>query len=86
MTTEEEAVRLPWKRKYVPFDFARFAAKWPAPTPAGSLSLIHTPSEVEVLARYNAERARGILHTFEWQERMAELQRRFDEARAEGRP
>jgi hypothetical protein len=42
-------------------------------------------SEIETLARYNAERARGILHTFEWQEQMAKLQRRFDEAWEAGR-
>ena len=34
----------------------------------------------EVLGRYNAERARGIVHTKEWQEKMAEEQRAFDEA------
>lgn len=78
------AVRWPWIRKPVSFDFT-FAAKWPAPVQAGGSSPIPAPSEVDVLARYNAERARGILHTFEWQERMAELQRRFDEAREAGR-
>ena len=36
--------------------------------------------EWDTLSRYNAERARGILHTQEWQDRMAELQREFDEA------
>ena len=33
----------------------------------------------EMLAQYNAERARGIVHTPEWTERMAVLQARFDE-------
>ncbi|WP_326646070.1 hypothetical protein OG884_15575 [Streptosporangium sp. NBC_01755] len=32
----------------------------------------------DVLARYNAERARGIVHTEEWQARMAVMQLRFD--------
>jgi hypothetical protein len=31
------------------------------------------------LAAYNAEVARGIVHTDEWKAKMAELQRRFDE-------
>jgi hypothetical protein len=35
-------------------------------------------AEVETLGRYNAEKARGIRHAPEWQERMAELQRRFN--------
>ena len=34
--------------------------------------------EVHRLAVYNAERARGILHTPEWQEEMSQLQRRYD--------
>lgn len=33
----------------------------------------------ETLAAYNAERARGIMHTPEWQARMADLQVKFDE-------
>ena len=40
---------------------------------------IAMPGEFEVLARYNAERARGIVHTPEWDERMASLQAKFDE-------
>lgn len=35
--------------------------------------------EFEVLARYNAEVARGIQHTPEWCERMSELQHQFDQ-------
>lgn len=38
------------------------------------------------LATYNAERARGIMHTQEWQDRMAEEQRRYDAWIADGRP
>lgn len=34
--------------------------------------------EVEELARYNAEVARGIVHTTEWKAKMAEQQRRFE--------
>lgn len=34
--------------------------------------------EIEDLGRYNAEVARGIIHTPQHVERMAELQRRFD--------
>lgn len=36
--------------------------------------------EFDALGRYNAERARGILHTETWQVKMADLQRQFDEA------
>lgn len=35
-------------------------------------------ADTERLARYNAERARGIVHTPEWDAAMAQLQRRFD--------
>ena len=35
------------------------------------------------LAVYNAEVARGIVHTREWDAKMAELQREFDEHAAE---
>jgi hypothetical protein len=38
-------------------------------------------SKFEPLATYNAERARGIVHTAEYDARMAELQREFDAAR-----
>ena len=37
------------------------------------------PYEFNDLARYNAEVARGIVHTPEWREKMAEEQRRFNE-------
>ena len=40
-------------------------------------------TRTEVLAEYNAERARGIVHTPEWDERMAVLQERFDARIAE---
>ena len=33
---------------------------------------------VEVLGQYNAEVARGLVHTPEWDERMGKLQARFD--------
>lgn len=33
---------------------------------------------VSILAMYNAERSRGIMHTPEWQERMATYQEAFD--------
>ena len=36
------------------------------------------PYEFEALARFNAERARGILHTPEWIEEMAIQQERFN--------
>ncbi len=36
------------------------------------------PDRFNILATYNAERSRGIKHTKEWQQRMAELQRHFD--------
>jgi hypothetical protein len=34
--------------------------------------------DVQRLAVYNAECARGIVHTVEWDARMASLQRRYD--------
>ena len=34
--------------------------------------------QLDILAQYNAECARGIVHTPEWDERMATLQARFD--------
>ena len=37
-----------------------------------------TPDEFNVLARYNAELAQGLVHTSEWREHMATLQERFD--------
>jgi hypothetical protein len=37
------------------------------------------PAEFEPLAVYNAETTRGIVHTEEWRQRMADLQQRFDE-------
>lgn len=37
------------------------------------------PPEFEPLAVYNAEKARGIIHTGEWRQHMAELQQQFDE-------
>jgi len=41
---------------------------------------MNTPDNFETLAVYNAERARGIMHTPEWDARMVELQVKFDEA------
>lgn len=43
-----------------------------------------TAREIEQLATYNAERARGLVHTPEWVEKMAELQARFDALTAAG--
>jgi hypothetical protein len=37
--------------------------------------------DIDALGQYNAEVARGIAHTPEWRERMAELQTRFDAER-----
>lgn len=34
--------------------------------------------EVEMLATYNSEKARGLVHTPEWSARMEEFQRRFN--------
>lgn len=36
-------------------------------------------NEIEMLARYNAERVRGLVHTAEWRAEMATLQRQFNE-------
>jgi hypothetical protein len=54
------------------------------PLPPGSLLI--TPcgmagDDTATLSRFNAERARGIVHTPEWQAAMAELQRLYDERR-----
>lgn len=38
-----------------------------------------TPDELHQLATYQAERARGLMHSYEWRLRMAGLQRAFDE-------
>jgi hypothetical protein len=40
-------------------------------------------SDFNTLAKYNAECAHGIMHTPEWQEKMAALQHRFDTAECE---
>lgn len=80
-------MRWPWKRKRARLAWGQPPVAWPEPgppLPPGSL-IVHV-SDVDVLARYNAERARGILHTWEWQEKMAELQRQHDAARKEWRP
>lgn len=37
--------------------------------------------DFDELACYNAERARGLVHTPEWQQRMEHEQRRFDMSR-----
>lgn len=34
--------------------------------------------EIDMLATYNSEVARGLIHNMGWQQRMAELQRRFN--------
>jgi len=48
------------------------AKRKPRPEPA------QPPGRLEKLALYNAERARGIVHTPEWDARMAEYQADFD--------
>ena len=40
-----------------------------------------TQQEVHMLATYNSEAARGIVHTQEWQRYMSGLQREFDAER-----
>lgn len=42
-----------------------------------------TEHDLDTLGRYNAERAHGIAHTPEWDEKMAGLQARFDAAERE---
>lgn len=37
-----------------------------------------TNEEIGTLAMYNSERARGILHSYDWTVKMRELQERFD--------
>lgn len=37
-----------------------------------------SPIDIDLLAVYNAEKARGIMHTQQWNLRMADLQRRFN--------
>ena len=36
------------------------------------------PDDVNVLARYNAEVARGLVHTEEWHQKMKELKEQFN--------
>jgi hypothetical protein len=40
---------------------------------------LQMPGKFDVLAAYNAEVARGIVHTPEWDAKMAGLQREFDQ-------
>ena len=37
--------------------------------------------EYDILAQYNAEVMRGILHTPEWKEKMRRIQKEYDEER-----
>jgi hypothetical protein len=37
------------------------------------------PDRYEALARYNAERDRGLMHTPQWDAKMAELQSEFEQ-------
>lgn len=43
-----------------------------------------TPQDIHHLAAFNSERARGIMHTPEWIEKMARLQARFNETNTMG--
>jgi hypothetical protein len=43
------------------------------------------PARSGALARYNAERARGLVHTAEWDAKMAGLQREFGAWALEGK-
>lgn len=54
----------------------------PAPVPSGADAT--WPHRFEQLARYNAEHARGIVHTPGWDARMAGVQRDFDACRRDG--
>jgi hypothetical protein len=56
-----------WPRLYVPESTAPSIRREPMPGP------------FEALAQYNSERARGLVHTPEWDARMAALQAEFDE-------
>jgi hypothetical protein len=40
--------------------------------------------ELDMLARYNTERSRGLMHTEAWQQQMAVLQARFDQVAYQG--
>jgi len=44
-----------------------------------------TRDETTILATYNSERVRGLVHTDVWHERMTVLQRRFDRAQRDRR-
>lgn len=48
------------------------------PTPRELWPTDLSDDELQVLARYNGERSRGLLHTSEWQQVMVKLQARFD--------
>lgn len=70
-------MRWPWSRTSHP---GHLNVTWPPPDVdrAGTSQAVLTGAEVDVLGRYHAEKARGLQHTPEWQDRMAELQRRFN--------
>lgn len=54
---------------------------WDADPPIDPRITIRGPERWSVLSTYNAECSRGILHTAEWDELMAEEQRKYDEFR-----
>jgi hypothetical protein len=51
-----------------------------------ALASVPVHAKFSALATYNAERARGIMHTAEWDAKMAELQREWDATRGRGYP
>jgi hypothetical protein len=53
-------------------------AKKPKPAPSPPPRRLPRDTWLDRLAQYNAEVARGIVHTPEWDERMAKYQAEFD--------
>ena len=51
---------------------------WAVGEPMQEEEFLGAIRETQTLGQYNAERARGIVHTPEWDENMAELQAAFD--------
>jgi hypothetical protein len=51
-----------------------------------ALTNVPVHAKFSALATYNAERARGIMHTAEWDAKMADLQREWKATLGRGHP
>jgi hypothetical protein len=68
-----------WFAQLRPSDIDDIAEQLADRTAAKRGGQMTMPTYYEELARYNAERDRGLVHTPEWDAKMAELQRDFDD-------